>query len=162
MIRYATHFWLDGLPGDHLGGDFDMDEFNRAKHYLEDEEMVKYYDGPAEDKLVHIQWILEPNDEGSGFIVVDSKEPLTDEELADVSDFIKGQNSDGLGEGFEQNFSYYNDDPGDDWYPEYDDFEEFAQMCSFDWMNNDYTLYEYGTHYPMSFWRLVGDYKSVV
>jgi hypothetical protein len=57
--------------------------------------------------------------------------PLTDEESKQISEWISGQNSDGLGEGFEQQSfaEIEGDDENDDW-----------AMASFDWQTNPCTL----------------------
>ena len=146
--RYATHFKLDGEPGDH-GSWFDDEEYEKAQDFLFEENLANYYDGLGKDKINSIDWVLMQNTEGSGFIVVDTYEPLTQDELDAVSEYISGQNSDGIGESFEQRFSYYiYDDSDDDW--EYSG--DSGDMCSFDWMYNPYKLYRLGTHYPESFW----------
>lgn len=42
------------------------------------------------------------NGELTGVMIAWVKEPLTDQEVADLAQYISGQNSDGYGEGFEQ------------------------------------------------------------
>ena len=62
---------------------------------------------------------------------------LTDDESKRISSWVRGQNSDGLGEGFEQQwFSEGKFDPldfGDDSYEDY-------EVASFDWGTNAYPL----------------------
>ena len=72
---------------------------------LDDEEMSEYMwddDGPKE-KIESRYWGFEAC-KGClyGKVEVELNEALTDEEVEQIKDYICGQNSDGLGEGFEQ------------------------------------------------------------
>ena len=132
--RYVTHFDLDGTPDDYEG----------AYHYLEEDTMMDYYDGPGKKKLRRIDWCLTGTwTYSSGFILVDTYEELTEGEMKAISSFIRGQNSDGLGEGFEQNFTYT------------DPYTDEELMCSFDWYDNDYKLHRYGHFYSLDRWSQV-------
>ena len=60
---------------------------------------------------------------------------LNQDELDFVSSWITGQNSDGLGEGFEQQeFAWMPYDDDDDYYDD-------GEMASFDWQTNNYKLH---------------------
>ena len=65
--------------------------------------MAKYFDKPGKEKLLLADWHLECVDNKLyGKVDVRLKEPMTLEETKHLKDWILGQNSDGLGEGFEQ------------------------------------------------------------
>ena len=117
-------------------------DFEEAKRYLEEDDMTKYLNNDSrrpsslQGAVSSINWILR--DTQSGYIELQSNRELNNEELKWISDWVSGQNSDGLGEGFEQqdfaNYcirDYYVDD-------EDDYFEDDWVMASFDWQTNDY------------------------
>jgi hypothetical protein len=113
-----------------------VNDFDSAYAYLLNDDMTKYLLGDDRGckKVVSVQWILET--ESSGIIEVKTNAELTDLEKKNISEWISGQCSDGLGEGFEQqdfanyyigdDLDYYNDE---DWI-----------MASFDWETNNYDL----------------------
>lgn len=108
-ILYATPFKLDKEVSDYWA----------AYDYLTEDNMLDYFtEGELKDKIRDIEWSLETPD--SGCVFVATKYHLPEEDLDKISKFISGQNSDGLGEGFEQ--------------------REFG--ASFDWETNDYKLKE--------------------
>jgi len=86
-------------------------------------------------EIVHTcRWDLL--DEQRWVVRVVTTRPLTDAESATLSRWISGQNSDGLGEGFEQQpFAEHFDT--DEWGDIDDDTYE---MSSFDWETNPCTL----------------------
>lgn len=140
---YITKFTLTNLVLD----------LESANDYLTEDDMVDYFDeykeiGITEDlvkKVISINWELQTRD--SGKITVKTNALLTDEESKAVSKWISEQNSDGLGEGFEQqDFADYDvnryDYDGNEiniWDLD-DDYEEYWVMASFDWQTNDYEL----------------------
>lgn len=68
-------------------------------------DMAQYFYGDegAEHKLVSAEWTAECiNGRLYGKIVCSLKAPLADNEKETLKDWIEGENSDGLGEGFEQ------------------------------------------------------------
>jgi len=74
----------------HRGGDKDMSEYFYGSHDLH-------------EKLVSVRWDIENvQDTIYGCIRVDLAEPLTDDEIDELREWIRGQNSDGFGEGYEQ------------------------------------------------------------
>lgn len=108
-------------------------DFDEASKYLTEDSMIAYLKTdsriPKElvNKLIDITWRLKT--ESSGCIDLLTKEELTTKELSFISDWVSGQNSDGLGEGFEQqDFACY---------PDEEDEDEYI-MASFDWETNDY------------------------
>lgn len=137
MYTYKTDFHLE----------YPVNDFDEAAAYLEEDNMLEYFSDNAaiKNKLDGIYWILD--DTESGRIIVEAYKPLDENELAVLSDYIKGQNSDGLGEGFEQQeFADYDINSYNE-YGEYDqslawedDYEEDWVMASFDWKYNDYKL----------------------
>ena len=65
--------------------------------------MTEYYDSAGEEKVLLADWKIERvGGELFGKVDVRLTEPLTEMETASLKDWISGQNSDGLGEGFEQ------------------------------------------------------------
>ena len=108
MARYVTNFKLKSAVND----------FGAAKKYLADADMTKYliddlrdYENMPElaDKIVHIEWNLE--EDWYGTINLETTEDVSKQDLAVILEWVKGQNSDGLGEGFEQrNFARFYDE----------------------------------------------------
>jgi len=134
MFLYRTYFRLE-VP---------VNDVSEARNYLSSDDMTQYmrYDDRIKDfyhKIDKIEWILR--NEQSGYIELKTNSELTEKELLQVSDWVSGQNSDGLGEGFEQqSFACYEDN---DYYgynedEDYDDYEDNFVMASFDWRTNDY------------------------
>lgn len=120
-ICYITRFNLS----------FPVNDIDAADDYLQDDIMLDYFDeGPLKDKLAYIEWYMST--ESSGNIMVAAKEELTRDELNEISRFISGQNSDGLGEGFsQQDFAEVVDILGK------------PQRVTFDWDTNNYNLEPY-------------------
>lgn len=90
------------------------DAFDDAKAYLEEEDMAQYLDEPLKSKVDSMKWVLDDVDKVH--VEVKTNSPLTDEEMKELKSEIEGQNSDGLGEGFEQQDfaeAYYDPDTGD-------------------------------------------------
>ena len=72
---------------------------------LDGKNMADYYNDNSviKEKLVSMDWgICEINDTPYGYVDVVLNAPLNDSEVDELKDWISGQNSDGLGEGFEQ------------------------------------------------------------
>lgn len=72
---------------------------------LDGKNMADYYNDNSviKEKLVSMKWgICEINDTPYGYVDVVLNAPLNDSEVDELKDWISGQNSDGLGEGFEQ------------------------------------------------------------
>lgn len=119
----------------------DVNDYYEARQYLLQYPMVEYLkdDCPEfADKLVSITWYLRSSD--SGTIELITNELLSPEELDKVSNWVSGQNSDGLGEGFEQQEFAYTD--LNEKYGYYWDDEEYDpdnyEVASFDWQTNKY------------------------
>ena len=73
--------------------------------------MAEYFHGNngVSEKLRSAEWDFERrNGELYGCITVLTAGPLTEDEDQDLKDWISGQNSDGLGEGFEQQEIYFD------------------------------------------------------
>ena len=141
-LTYTTDFYLA----------CDVLDLCEAQEYLTEDDMTKYaledmgIPKSGRDKIEHIEWHL--TQENKGYIEVKTNNYLTEKESKAISDWISGQNSDGLGEGFEQqDFAYYdtNDYYGNDYYSDEDEDEDYYDDCnwvmaSFDWQTNDYVL----------------------
>lgn len=137
---------------------YEVIDFEAAKHYLTEDNMTHYLKDeldylsdkvedqsnlsvPSSDSIDSITWNLRTP--WSGTIDLVTNEPLGEKQLKTISNWVGGQNSDGLGEGFEQqDFAEYFDeesyemDGGD----ENDEINsnDYYIMASFDWRNNDY------------------------
>lgn len=73
--------------------------------------MAEYFHGNhgVSEKLRSADWDFERrNGELYGCITVQTAGPLTEDEEQDLKEWISGQNSDGLGEGFEQQEIYFD------------------------------------------------------
>lgn len=128
MNRYSAKFNLTEPVSDTLA----------AYKYLISDDMTKYLlaDGLGYNKVTNIRWELVSATHG--YILVDTEGELTEEESASISEWISGQCSDGLGEGFEQqDFAHY---PCDCTYWTEDFWDENWATASFDWETNEYKL----------------------
>lgn len=101
-----------------------VNDLREAQRYLRADNMWKYLPERLKNKISAIEWKLE--EESFGVILAFCNAELTKNELAELSDWVKGQNSDGLGEGFEQQ-DFAMHDEGDCY-----------AISSFDWEVNDY------------------------
>lgn len=134
-FEYYTDFVLD----------YPVNDFEAARDYLVAEDMTKYLIGSldyrkgmetlSEDDIVSIEWRLL--DESRGKIILITTRKLTDTESKVISEWISGQNSDGLGEGFEQQ-DFATTELEEDYY---DDEYEDPMYSSFDWQTNNYKLH---------------------
>ena len=133
-MKYRTNFNLVAPVRD----------IEKANKYLQEDNMTEYlpdwcheveYNGDFGDRKVveNIEWTLDT--ESTGHIDLIACRDLSEDELVKISEWVSGQNSDGLGEGFEQQpfASYYDDECDDE-----DDYEDSYVMASFDWETNDY------------------------
>ena len=122
-----------------------VNNLQEAQRYLTEDNMLTYlvdelkYQGreATANKLQRVEWILQS--EINGRIEVEAAAELTTVERAIISEWIRGQCSDGLGEGFEQQrFACYGEEVeySEDYEDEYCD-EHWAR---FDWETNDYRL----------------------
>ena len=89
---YRTYFDLsDNIHDKH---------WMEARKYLDEDNMANYLPDELSEKIILIQYDLITNNKG--FINIISNALLTQEELIELKNELDGQNSDGLGEGFEQ------------------------------------------------------------
>lgn len=127
-----------------LTGTIEPENVAAAQEYLkgprDDQDMTPYlhmWEEWAIEAIPHLEWKLE----GDGFnwsVRIYATRELTDDEQRVVSEWVSGQNSDGLGEGFEQqDFAEFNSSEQNEW-GDYD--EEDWHMCSFDWETNEHKL----------------------
>ena len=109
MFKYVTNFNLT----DEIYAEF----FEDAVSYLIEDDMTQYVPENVKAKIVSVEWVLEEVDKG--VIVIWTSELLSEEEEDELSEWIAGQCSDGLGEGFEQqpfaeiggsDYDYYDED----------------------------------------------------
>ena len=133
-FRYYTNFSfvLRTESGTFDNADLDAAWLGDADAFLRADDMTQHLDDHLREKVTKIEWNLAGTDEGT--IDVETNQELSQDELSELSDWIRGQCSDGLGESFEQrDFAqiYEYDDYGD---------EEWVGMISFDWEFNNYKL----------------------
>ena len=103
--------------------------------------MAEYFDGNngVSEKLRSAEWGFERrNGELYGCITVQTAGPLTEEEEQDLKEWISGQNSDGLGEGFEQREVARYKEENEEWVE--DDEDEDGGYYE----TNDVDYYVYG------------------
>jgi len=111
-----------------------------ANRYLQEPNMTEYLISDLKDyrkvdwyeAIEFIQWSMYLTGQYSdkGYILLVTNKELTQAQLDVISDWVSGQNSDGLGEGFEQHFS------------EYDEESDYEEIASFDWMTNKYKFHK--------------------
>ncbi len=130
----------------HLTGIIESENFIAAQAYLTYDHtgkplnMEQYLDQPLRDAVEMLEWQLDGN--GCDYKVrAITKRALTHDELDKLSSEVSGQNSDGLGEGFEQQaFAERHDgECGECSGCEYGDGcedDDYAGMISFDWQTN--------------------------
>lgn len=111
----------------------------KAQLYLTEDDMTQYLDAEHEGVVEHIEWRLE-SDGYNWSVTAFANRELTEAELKSLSSWVSGQNSDGLGEGFEQQAFAWAPDDGCDcdrggYWCNCDG--ENGHMCSFDWETND-------------------------
>jgi len=126
IYLYKTDFNLTGSVND----------FQAASDYLTEDDMTVYLKDdsriPVEvrDAIIHIEWELV--DVNFGHINLKANRELTEKELEYISDYVRGQNSDGLGEGFEQqDFADEYDEDG--FQSDLDQWEEYYQDGYNEW-----------------------------
>lgn len=113
-----------------LTGVIESENLAVAQAYLSDDDMAKYVDEDLQGALERIEWRL--GSDGYHYRVeAVAKRELTDAEQGKLSEWVSGQNSDGLGEGFEQQ-------PFAETAADYEDEEDEVGMISFDWRDNEY------------------------
>ena len=108
-----------------------------AQEYLTESNMTQFVDDDL--PVTFVEWKLT-SDQAWECVVVTSRD-FTDDESARMSDWICGQNSDGLGEGFEQQAfaEAEREDRFSDWDDEDEDWDD-VECASFDWMDNECIL----------------------
>lgn len=138
-----------------------VNDLQAAQSYLDDGMMTPIIKGDSgidaftRDAITQISWNLA--NEESGTIDIETTRELGEDELGALSRWISGQNSDGLGEGFEQQefantfladeyeleYGFYEDD---EYYQNYDppNEDDYWVMSSFDWTSNKYPLERIG------------------
>lgn len=136
MHEYRTNFNLTD----------EVKSMSEAQEYLDDDDMTYYLLGDfpqLAQNRVKIRWVLtHPN---KGYVSLKSETPINQKMLDEISRWVSGQNSDGLGEGFEQQ-DFANYDPNEPLLEydsmDYDDDEGEFVRCEFDWRKNEYKFEE--------------------
>jgi len=135
-IYYKTDFKLE----------WPVNDLEAAQEYLLEDDMTKYLIDSLRDdnvnekeisKIKDIKWKLQ--NVQSGYILLTTTDILPNNILNMISEWVSGQNSDGLGEGFEQqDFAECIEEDG--YYDDEDEYyeEDSYHMASFDWKTNKY------------------------
>jgi len=129
-----------------LTGAIERDNLEAAQRYLREDSkgapinMQQYLDPPLAGVVELLEWSLE-GDGRSYTVTAFASRELDEAELKQLASEVSGQNSDGLGEGFEQqDFAW--DDAGDcgdckDCEEGYSCGMDEGRMISFDWQTNN-------------------------
>ena len=94
-----------------------------------------FYDGELKEKIHGMFWnivVIKEELVGKVVVLIDDNQNLSKDEIEEIKDFIEGQNSDGLGEGFEQREIRTHD--GELIYVSFWDLDNY-------WANGDYKIY---------------------
>lgn len=130
----------------HLTGTIEGEAAIRdAQHYLqfmsdddsEPANMEQYLDPPLNEVVEDLRWHLDSN--GHDYrVVAFATRDLTQDELKKLGSEVSGQNSDGLGEGFEQQDFAEQDAECGECHGCENGFgcDEYGGMISFDWETN--------------------------
>jgi hypothetical protein len=118
MITYQT----SGVLTEPVSN-FDVDI---AQAYLSEHDMADFLPERLINVVVSVEWRLTGT--SAWTVTAQSNVRLTSAELEALASWVSGQNSDGLGEGFEQQA-----------FAEHGDHEDFT-MSSFDWQTNPCTF----------------------
>lgn len=127
-----------------LTGTIEAENVGLAQAYLTQDDMTPYVhkhsDVPQPQDIEHIEWKLD-GDGHKWEVTVFATRELSEPQLKELSSWVSGQNSDGLGEGFEQQ-EFAEGECGDcegcidaarGWGGTCDE----GSMISFDWETND-------------------------
>lgn len=134
----TTIYRYDG----HLVDAINQENVLLAAQYLLQDDMTQYLDDDLKSVVKRISWHLF-HDGYTYHVEAICERDLTDEEIEELRSWVSGQNSDGLGEGFEQQDWAWV--PGEHecdgpYWSECNCDEENGHMCSFDWETNDSTF----------------------
>lgn len=129
-----------------LTGTIERDNVAAAQAYLTEYDMTEFLKGGLKERVERIQWHLNA-DGHSYYVEAIARRKLSKVLLKELADWVSGQNSDGLGENFEQQ-AFAESHEGE--CGECDGCEYGGQcteddgsgMISFDWETNDSTFSE--------------------
>lgn len=114
----------------------EVEDVDLAQEFLQQDDMTKYLPERLKGIVTKVEWILFDSEYGT--IDVEAERELQDDELTELSEWIRGQNSDGLGESFEQ--QGFEKSPFSDVDYGYSDYDAYYETAQFDWKTNMYPL----------------------
>lgn len=138
LYTYRTNFKLLAPVFDYKGAQEYLQQYNMGDYLVSN---ISQDGRGFEDIIFSAKWYLNKpkyDETDSGYIEVITTKELNKEQKKYVSEWIKGQNSDGIGECFEQQ-DWSGDERNDMFVDDYYDEDEY-DMCSFDWRTNNYEL----------------------
>jgi hypothetical protein len=100
--KFVKEFEVDGLIDDIVDRREQEDIHKELKDDFNESELVQYFDKADELGVIDMKVVDDRFENGKFTIAVTATKELSEEELAEVEDYISGQCSDGWGEGFEQ------------------------------------------------------------
>lgn len=131
MPIYQTHGSLTG----HI----QPEDVTKAQTYLTEDNMTQFLEGSLKDAIERIQWHLH-SDGHDYYVEAIAQRELTADELKELASWVSGQNSDGLGEGFEQQdfAEQHEGECGECMGCEMEEGcdDDYTGMISFDWEKN--------------------------
>lgn len=123
-----------------LTGTIEPENVGVAQEYLTSDDMTQYIDDSIASAVFHVAWNLHADGHNYHIDAFCVRE-LTQDEQRVLSEWCSGQNSDGLGEGFEQQDFAWNTEGecGDceGCSEGYECDDEGGSMISFDWQKNE-------------------------
>ena len=120
-----------------LTGTIEAENVSAAQAYLTEYDMTQFVDDSIKPAIARIEWNLHADGHNYHVEAICHRELTADEQRV-LSEWVSGQNSDGLGEGFEQQEFAWVEEGDPHWDPRSEEWYEDSDgyMISFDWKTN--------------------------